>query len=814
MSNDDFSRQLLEAFAIEADEHVKAITSGILDLEKTPEAGRQKEVLETTFRAAHSLKGAARAVNRTDIETVCQAIEGVFALWKRQPVAVSPETFDVLNHAIDLVAAQLRLPAPLETPQGKQEVRDLVAKLRLIESPASRRRAVPAVSPPPTPPPAAEPPPAAPVEIKPPPVAEAAPPAESKPPPAGDEASSGESKPPLAGSKPASLPESAPPPPAESEPAHPADGAEPARMQVADTIRVPVAKMSSLLRKAEGMIAVKLAARRHASELREVAGMLDTWRVEWAKAENSVTGRARTEQPADPRLAGLLEWTRSYLESFESRLNGLSKELQQDERIVGSMVDDLLEETKRLVMLPFGTLLDLFPKQVRDLARETGKEIELSIGGREVEIDKRILEEMKDPLIHLVRNSIDHGIEVPEKRVSAGKPARGSLTIAVSRLEGNKVAIEVTDDGGGIDVMQVKAAAVRQGVISREEAAQLTRDEALALIFQSGISTSAIITELSGRGLGMAIVREKVEKLGGQIAIDSRSGEGTSFRILLPVTLATFKGIVVSANGQTFVIPNSGVELIARVARAEISTVENRPTIRIGGRILSLAVLADVLELPAKPSTDNNGYVEIVIVAAAQTRIAFAVDEVVTEQEVLVKPLSRPLVRVRNISSAAVLGSGTPALILNVSDLLKSAVKAPKSSRFGGEGGAAVAPREHRLLVADDSVTSRMLLKNILEAAGYHVTTAVDGVEAFTTLQTGDFDLLVSDGEMPRMGGFELTAKVRADKKFSELPVIIVTALGSREDRERGIDAGANAYIVKSAFDQSNLIEIIRKLIA
>ena len=757
MDNDEFAKKLLEAFATEAGEHLAAITGGVIELEKTPAGDRLKELIETTFRAAHSLKGAAHAVNRADVEAVCQALEGVFAVWKRRPRPVSAEECDVLNGAIDVVSRQLKDPAYSESPQSRQESRDIIAKLRGVESGQTPRADVATQ---PSPQPAAAP----------------------------------------------------PPPPVPAAPQHESADAE--KATVAETVRVPVAKMNSLLRKAEGMIGVKLATRRYAAELQSVGALVDTWRAEWNKTRDLAGTKDGRTTGNGMALASFIEWNRDFMQGFEDRLAVLAKNIRADERGVSSAVDDLLAEAKDLLLLPFSALLDFFPKQVRDLSREQGKEIDLVLHGREVEIDKRILEEMKDALIHLVRNAIDHGCEKPEARAAQGKLRKSTLTIAVARRDGNRIAIEVSDDGAGIDVEKVKASALRHGEITEAEAAHMTREAALALIFQSGVTTSAIITELSGRGLGMAIVREKVERLGGQVSIYSEPGMGTIFRMVLPVTLATFKGIVVTAATQTFVIPTSGIEQIARVKRAAIRSVENRPTVSLNDRVVSLAALADVLELPPTPTQQDSPMVEIIVLGTGEKRVAFVVDEVLTEQEVLVKPLTRPLLRVRNVSSAAVLGAGTPVLILNVADLLKSAAKVAGSTRLAANSADKEHAPKKTVLVADDSVTSRMLLKNILESAGYVVTTAVDGVEAFGVLQREKFDILVTDGEMPRMDGFVLTAKVRADRKLADLPVIIVTALGSAEDRDRGIEAGANAYIVKSTFDQNNLIDIMRKLIA
>jgi two-component system chemotaxis sensor kinase CheA len=325
------------------------------------------------------------------------------------------------------------------------------------------------------------------------------------------------------------------------------------------------------------------------------------------------------------------------------------------------------------------------------------------------------------------------------------------------------------------------------------------------------VTTSPLITDISGRGLGLAIVREKVEKLNGTVAIESRMDAGTTFRMVVPLTLATFRGTLVRVGEQLFVLPSVNVARVARAARETIHTVENRETLVFDDRPISLVRLADVLNLKtaAARQQQDDGPVQVVLLGLAEKRIAFMVDEVLHEQEVLVRPLGRQLSRVRNISGATVLASGKVAPILNVADLLKSVVK--NGSLFAG--GLIDQPKERRsVLVVEDSITARALLKNLLESAGYLVQTAVDGLDGLTALKSRLFDIVVSDVEMPRMNGFELTARIRSDKKLSDLPVVLVTALESREDRERGIDVGANAYIVKSSFDQSNLMEVIGRL--
>ena len=742
MTDEEFLQKLRESFAIEAAEHAQTIVGGLIELEQHPPETRRGELVEAIFRSAHSLKGAARAVSRGDIEAVCQALETVFAAWKRQPGPVPVEAFDVLNAAVDLVTGLLTRSEAATSVQEKGLVAAMVKSLAAL----------------------------------------------------GTVPSQGSAEPPRSAHP-------GPPQPSAEDQHQPL---EPDRVAVAQTVRVPMAKVDSLLLQVEELVGVKLGLAQHASELRETRDLIKAWRRNSDSSRLSVPGRGEVNGDATAGSG------RELINLLDRKLTDLSRSAEHDARAVGTRVDDLLDHAKQLVMLPCGTLLDGFPKLVRDLARDQGKEILLTLQGRDVEIDKRILEQMKDPLLHLVRNAIDHGFETPAQRVASGKAEQGTLTISVAQREGSKVEIVVLDDGAGIDPTRVRAAAIKEGAVTEQEANELDEAAALQLIFRSGVSTSPMITEISGRGLGMAIVRDNVEKLGGQITVGTRAGVGSSFRVLLPVTLATFQGVLVTAGGQNFVIPTAAIERIVRVRREEIRTVAGRETVALAGQTVSLVSLAEVLQMPA--ARLENGTAEAVVLGTAEKRIAFIVDAVVAEQEVLVKTLGKPLIRVRNVAGATLLGSGTPVVILNSTDLLKSAARAPASSGVGAMESSD-ASRTRRILIADDSLTSRMLLKNILSSAGYSVTTAVDGMEAFSALRGGGFDLVVSDVEMPRLDGFELTSKIRSEKSMTDLPVVLVTALDAREHRERGVRAGANAYIVKSSFDQTNLLEVIRRLI-
>ncbi|WP_018990524.1 hybrid sensor histidine kinase/response regulator [Aromatoleum toluclasticum] len=792
MDEQAFLARLRATFHAEADEHVRAISGGLLALEREADPQARARELETVFRHAHSLKGAARAVNLAPIERICQALEHVLAEWKRGTAGFGAEGFDTLHAAIDLIGSLAA--ATEDEPSAAQgaAISALVRQLGALSSGSVIEQSAPD--------------PAAPIQQ-----VEAAPlPGAAAPEPLY--AIDAESRPEQAHALPPPMFVRAPP---------------------AETVRIATAKLDLLLLEAEEMLTAKQMAAQRVADLRQFEGLFDDWNARWERIQPQVRALRRAAVSAgagaadgapigatQPRFTMLLEFLDSncdFIRSLERQLRVLSKSVARDQRTITKGVDDLLSDSKKLLMLPFSTLSDLFGKMVRELSRDQGKEVDLVVRGGEVEIDKRILDHMKDVLIHLVRNSIDHGIEKPEQRLSQGKSSRATLTIAAVPVNGNKIEILVADDGSGIDRARVTEAAIRRGALSTEAAQQLDERSALELIFHSGVSTSPIVTEISGRGLGLAIVREQTESLGGRVVIDSRRGAGTSFRIVLPLTLATFRGVVVRVADRPFVIPTVQVERVARIPGVEVKTVENRETVALDGRAVALVRLEQALELGSENAIGmESAFVPVVVLGSGEERIAFAVDEVLNDEEVLVKTLARPLVRVRNIAGATVLASGKVAPILNVADLVKSARK------LGGRTGmphradaSAHKGMRHpvKVLLAEDSITSRMLLKGILESAGYRVSTAVDGVEAFTTLRSEVFDLVVSDVEMPRMNGFDLTARIRADPKLAAKPVVLVTALSSAADRERGIDVGANAYIVKSGFDQSNLLDVIRRLV-
>lgn len=759
--DNEFLKRIQATFRIEAEEHLHAILSGLSELEKTQSEKKKTELVEVLFREVHSLKGAARSVDQKEIEAVCQPMESIFSALKRREIALLPIAFDLLYKTVEWLLKHVATSGAEQTSAFRQTRTELILRLKEMASGKTFTMVM-------------------------------------------QEASATDTEQPHP-AQPEPIPESGPE----------ADLAMDSLRTQIEMVRIPISKLDPLLLQAEEMIQSKIAVDQRTGELKGLCDELNEWKTEAQKWRSRRT------------VATAAIWNEWYdasemrLNNVDSQLRKITRSVEQDQHGLDRLVNNHLEAMKQVLMLPVSSLVEAFPGMVRKISHEQNKEIDFIISGTELEIDKRILEELKDPLIHLIRNSIDHGIGKPQERVLQNKPVRGNISLAFAAKESGQVEITLADDGKGIDKEHVLKAAIKSGFLSNEAAGKLEPKEVLNLIYQSGVSTSSIITDISGHGLGLSIVYEKVLKLNGKISVESEENRGTTFRILLPMTLATFRGILVLLQESIFILPTANVERVVKVEKEEIRTVENHETIRIDDQIISVADLEEVLGLPEykhagqgkmDPGSENSNQIRIVVLVSGEDRIAFKVDDLVDEQQVLVKGLGKLLNRVRNISGATILGSGKVVPVINIPDLMKSAVSI-KGSKSEAPAGELFVPKTGKILVAEDSITSRTLIKNILETAGYQVTTSVDGADAFTKARTGDFDIIVSDVDMPKMNGFELTTKIRNDKKLSEIPIVLVTALESREDCEHGIEVGADAYIIKSSFDQSNLLEIIKKLI-
>ena len=533
----------------------------------------------------------------------------------------------------------------------------------------------------------------------------------------------------------------------------------------------------------------------------------------------------------------------SALEEVRQKVGSISSQLIETVLSQTRSLDRLQEQAMGLAMLPTASIFAPFPRLVRNLSRELSKEVELELDGGGTELDKQVLEQIVDPIRHLLINAVDHGIERPEERLKAGKPRKGTVRVA-ARQRGRQVVIEVSDDGRGIDPARVREAALKKGLIL--DADELSESESLSLLFRPGFSTAGWVTDTSGRGVGLDVVKEAVDRLKGTVEVYSKVGEGTTFSITLPITLAIVDVLLVDLGGQDFAIPVASVDEVLSPQDQEVKEVAGTTCVVWRGRSVALFDLHSILGVPGynessspqsrseagnaayishpnnlsgsgDPTDESGGAGPALILSSGTRRIAARVDALIGQQEVVIKGVGSFLPRIRHIAGASILGDGRVVLVLDPNELIDTArrpggfgVTSPRRRKLISKTGAA--PRR-KLLVVDDSLAIREMLRSIFEAAGYDVEIAIDGQDALGILQTSKVDGVVTDVEMPRLDGFSLCEAIRARPDTSELPVIMVTGLEKEEDKRRGLEVGANAYIVKSAFDQSALLDAVRSLV-
>jgi chemotaxis protein histidine kinase CheA len=477
----------------------------------------------------------------------------------------------------------------------------------------------------------------------------------------------------------------------------------------------------------------------------------------------------------------------------------------------GSLQEHLMAElhaaTLRMRMLPLSTVFDPLRMTVHDLARAAGKEVDLVVAGGETELDRKIIERLGDSFVHMIRNALDHGLEPPEERIGLGKPPRGTIVLSAF-YESGCVTIAMKDDGRGISTQKIKEKALARRLHDAEALAKMSRPALLDLLFLPGFSTSPIITELSGRGVGMDVVRRNiVDELKGAVSIETEAGRGTTFFLRLPMNLAVFQLFLVSVQGRVCALQATSLVEVHSVARAEIIRIVDRQALRLRNQLIPVEDLAGILGLPLAAEREE---VQLAIVRDGEECLALIVDELLGREERVVKPVPRNLQAIRIVCGATVEEGNRVACVLHVPELIRTSAR--KAAALQPEAPAE-APAGALVLVVDDSVNTQEIEKGILEAHGYRVELAEDGLEALEKARARAFDLVITDVEMPRMDGFTLTERLREAPGYREVPVIIVTSREKAEDKRRGIQAGADAYIVKGAFDQSRLLETVISLI-
>ena len=818
--------ELREVFKTASEEHLQNLDEGLLYLEKNPNDAAK---IEELLREAHSLKGDAGMLGVKDVATLSHQIEHLLGGLKRQETTLTADLVDRISYGIDAIrqlvyAAVTGEPCEInafhslaylmgakpETPT------DAISAINREQGTGNSEQDEPEGVEPPEEPQAIEEPVIDSVPVSPP---------DEMPIPVTTVAE----------------PMNAPPPVTISRDS----------TYKIETIRVPTRNLDGLMTQTGELTVTKI---RIAHRLNEIEDLVSLWE-EWSRdafvnrfvvhdLENNLN-RYSSEKGTIGQLQNYYHRSTERLEQLGSLINQLRNTFSEDIARLDIISDELEDGIRTLRLLPLSTIFNLFPRMVRDLARQQRKEIELVISGGETRADKRILEEMKDPLMHILRNAIDHGIETPEERRKSGKPA-----IAKIELRGYQTAthvvLEVCDDGRGLDIEKIKQTALKRGICQPEELLGMTPQQIHSLIFAPGFTTRTVVTEVSGRGVGMDVVRTNVERLKGIIQVESSPRKGSVFRIQLGTTLATAHVLIVSVQGISYAIPVEFVQMTKLVQVNEIFAIEGRETIVFEDQPISVAQLADLLEIrwtssqfepestisqesksrfslspsliqknPSSPTMDVAS--PCIILKVGEEKLGLFVDALVDEQDVVLKPQSQLLKRVRNVAGATILGTGEVCIILSPQDLIKSirkqagVISSPIArSALKVQDNSSVKPV---ILLVEDSITTRTQEKRILEAAGYEVVTAVDGLDGFNKLGTRSFDAVVSDIQMPNLDGLSLVTKIRQNRDYSELPIILVTSLASDEDKRKGAEVGANAYITKASFNQEVLIETLKRLV-
>ncbi len=849
MPRDELDRRLRETFLQELEDQLAVMESGLLTLEADPE---NREAVRTLFRAAHSVKGAARVAGVPLVERACHALEAIFAEVRDGRRTLSGGDFSLLFAVTDALGETRRRlgedAAPAEStlnallarlgsatggehgtadPAGPGRERGVptepgpvdqatdsssssfrVSSVR-DDTPAGRREAdTPPRSAHSVAPPAPGGTPIAPVEH---PTRDKAAdgsgvaedgggsakaiddeggPADAArglPPGGAGLAAHPDHALPARGGTPAPTEHAEPPPEADAD-------RDAERRPAAETVRVSTDRLDELAAHASDLLTTTGAIATLPRALEDLRDRLSRWAAEWRnQSRDAATSFDRDEHAELDRQ----------LHQLAATVARLTRESLDHTRILSRATDDILVGVRGLRMRRLAEAVEGLPRAARDIAAETGKEVRLVVEGEDVEADRMVIDALREPLLHLVRNAVDHGIEPPADRVRQGKPAEGTVLVA-AKIENGRLRIVVEDDGRGIDTAAVRRKLAERGEPPPKDARALARR-----LLAGGLTTREEATSFSGRGVGLDIVGAAMERIGGSVGLRWREGGFTRIVLDSPPSPTTLRAVIAEASDQLFALPIGEIERVVRVQPSRVREVEGRPTLALGEAPIPIATLAGVLGSPLRDRQEIAGAPALVI-RAGEESLALVVDAIADEREVVVRPLERRA-HVPLVAGGALLPSGRVALVL----IPRSLVEAGLS----GESAVPVirppeaAPPQLHVLVVDDSITTRTLEQSVLEAAGYRVTVAVDGQDAWDRLVRDPPDLVVSDVEMPRMNGFDLCRRIRASRRYAELPVVLVTGMETAEDRALGMEVGADAYVLKSSFDQAALLDTIRQLI-
>ena len=579
--------------------------------------------------------------------------------------------------------------------------------------------------------------------------------------------------------------------------------------QTEEYIRVPLSRVDKLLYLVGEVVINKMRA----SAISAQAKRLSKLSKEVQRSIASLSEAMKEFSSQDGEVTKWLSQCEAQIQKLRENTLNLYDHFSTEAFHLDPVIDELQAKIKEIKMLPLSIIFEGFPRMVRDIASQEGKEVNLVISGGETELDKKVLEGIKTSLIHILRNCIDHGIEEPEARVALGKPREGTIKMSAFH-EGDNVVITVEDDGRGMDIAQIKETALRKRLLSSYDLEGMTDKEVLNIVFMNGYSTSPIVTDVSGRGMGLDIVRRDITNLKGRVILDTQKDKETKFTLVLPLTIAIIQVLLIKVQNMLFALPMFSVTESIKVNMDDVSAIEGRMAIQSRDHIVPLVKLNEVLGLPPPGDDEGKAKKEMLVVMATSlyNRVGFIVDEITGEGEVFIKSLGKHLGKVKNVSGAIIMPNGEVVVVLDIADLIAhSALSLPQAT--GKRRAPKSKRKEKKILIVEDAFSTRELEKSILETHGYLVDTAVDGLDALDRMADNRYDLIVSDLEMPRMNGFELCKTLKNNEGYKDIPFVMVTALQKEEDKRRGIEVGAAAYIVKSAFEQTNLLDTIERLV-
>lgn len=750
---------LLELFSLEAEAQTQVLNAGLLALERNP---TQADQLEACMRAAHSLKGAARIVGVEAGVSVSHVMEDCLVSAQEGRLYLQPEHIDALLQGTDLL---MRIATPGNTVTSADIEAYVALMNRLVEPSAPTAR----VAPPPFD--------VSQLLLAPEPVVPEAPaPVELAP-----------------------LPEPA---------------AEPARRPQRLTeggervLRVTAERLNSLLDLSSKSLVETQRLKPYLATMQRLKRMQNTS----LRALDHLGDQLKV-LTLTPEAEEALAETRRLLAESQHVLSEQTAQLDEFGWQTSQRAQLLYDTALACRMRPFADVLAGQERMVRDLGRSLGKQIRLEIEGEKTQVDRDVLEKLEAPLMHLLRNAVDHGIEPPEQRLRAGKPAEGEIRLRASHQAGLLV-VELSDDGGGVDLERLRRSIVQRQLSTEATAAQLSEEELLTFLFLPGFSLRDTVTEVSGRGVGLDAVQHMVRLLRGSIVLEQVSGQGSRFHLEVPLTLSVVRSLVVEVGGEAYAFPLAHIERMRDLAPDDIVQVEGRQHFWHEGQHVGLVAASQLLQRP--PGQNDDDTLKVVVIREREAVYGVAVERFIGERTLVVLPLDPRLGKVQDISAGALLDDGSPVLIVDVEDMLRSVDKLLNTGRLEridrrNRHTAEVARK--RILVVDDSLTVRELQRKLLLNRGYEVAVAVDGMDGWNALRAEHFDLLITDIDMPRMDGIELVTLLRRDNRLQSMPVMVVSYKDREEDRRRGLDAGADYYLAKASFHDDALLDAVVELI-